>query len=127
MQEIADDPFGDKENKFNNGNTYNDGFGQTKFATAFDDSVPNVAGFAGFDDSFGGRNFVPTKNDPFAANLTSDPFGDKKSSTAVTPDVRIRYTFTLLTFSLFMALTRISCGSAANLHTSKSVDSLNLS
>lgn len=88
LQEIADDPFGDKENKFNNGNTYNDGFGQTEFATAFDDNVPNVAGFAGFDDSFGGRNFAATKNDPFAANLTSDPFGDKKSSTAVTPDVR---------------------------------------
>lgn len=92
FQDIADDPFGDKENKFSNGNAYNDGFGQTKFATAFDDNVQN-SGFGGFDDSFGGTNFPPTKNDPFAAtgaaNLTSDPFGDKKSSTAVTPDVGI--------------------------------------
>lgn len=94
IQEIADDPFGDKENKFSNGNAHNDGFGQSKFTTAFDENVQNSSGFGGFDDSFSGSNFSAPKHDPFAAksatSLTSDPFGDKKSSTAVTPDVRIR-------------------------------------
>lgn len=93
IQDIAEDPFGDKENKFGNGNANNDGFGQKKFATAFDDNVQNASGFGAFDDSFGGSNFSKTKNDPFiasnTASIASDPFGDKRSSTAVTPDVCI--------------------------------------
>lgn len=108
FQEIADDPFGDKENKFSNGNAYNDGFGPTKFATAFDDNVQSASGFNTFDDSFGGANFSATKNDPFAAagtaNTASDPFGDKKSLSAVTPDVCIfRTTFQLTSNALKMS------------------------
>ncbi|XP_055310791.1 epidermal growth factor receptor substrate 15-like 1 isoform X2 [Sitodiplosis mosellana] len=74
------DPFNDKAHSFSNG-TDNE-FRTNQFATTFDE---NSSGFSGFDDGFG-SSFVQKSNDPFTANSTQDPFGDKKGVNTVAQD-----------------------------------------